>query len=141
MLSVTSPNTFNAGTPDGGTPLNINGITLTFNQWNPSSFPGMTLTGVEYRLTSYAYGTYAIANGNQSARFEVELSRLSTSLTGPFSGSPNLIRTNTTFPDISQLFPNVLPNASLTGTTALSTSTPTDFTADSNFLSYVGAGT
>jgi PEP-CTERM motif len=140
-VSGTTPGTFAGGT-SGGTSLNYTGSILTISQWNPASFPGMTLTGVEYRLTSFAYGTYAIINGNQIADFDVSLSNLSSSLTGPFSGSPALSRNNATFGGgVFETLSGVQPNASESGTTTLATSTTTAFTADSNFLSYVGAGT
>lgn len=140
-VSGTTPGTYAGGT-SGGTSLNYTGSILTISQWNPASFPGMTLTGVEYRLTSFAYGTYTINNGAQIADFEVSLSNISSSLTGPFGGSPALSRANSTFGGgVFETLSNVPANASVSGTTTLATSTTTAFTADSNFLSYVGTGT
>ena len=140
-VSGTTPGTYAGGT-SGGTSLNYTGSILTISQWNPASFPGMTLTGVEYRLTSFAYGTYTINNGAQIADFEVSLSNISSSLTGPFGTSPALSRNNSTFGGgVFETLSGVAANASVSGTTTLATSTTTAFTADSNFLSYVGAGT
>lgn len=142
-VSGTTPGTFSGGAvPSGGTSLNYTGSILTISQWNPASFPGMTLTGVEYRLTSFAYGTYTINNGAQIADFDVTLFNISSSLTGPFGGSPALSRANATFGGgASGTLSGVAANASVSGTTTLATSATTAFTADSNFLSYVGTGT
>ena len=118
-VSGTTPGTYAGGT-SGGTSLNYTGSILTISQWNPASFPGMTLTGVEYRLTSFAYGTYTINNGAQIADFEVSLSNISSSLTGPFGTSPALSRNNSTFGGgVFQTLSSVAANASVSGTTTL----------------------
>lgn len=126
--------------PAGGNDATINGTFLNVAQWDPSLYPGATLTSVQYRITYNAYGRLNVSFLAGNADIDASLISASASAFAPFPGSPTASASLTvgSVPQVSQsnVAPGSLPLTLFTPVYSLTGS----YVTDPNTSSYIGTG-
>jgi PEP-CTERM motif len=128
-------------TPNGQNDGTINSTFLPLAQWDPSAYPGATLTSVQYRITYSAYGRVNITGVSGATDLDASLtSGQGTAVALSGVGAP-VATGNLSVGSIPQL----VQNGILAGNLPLTLFTPiysvtTSYVTDPNTSAYIGTG-
>jgi len=120
-------------------------LSVSLPQWNPSLFPGATLTGVQYQLSGEVFGRTFGTNPNAfPVNFTFSLTAANFSLTGPFGTSPAIsgVSALTGLGAAPQISTGAISPGGSFGpsVTALGTGTSSLISDAANLSSYIGTG-
>jgi len=149
-VSAVADTTTVSATTSGGIPLiapagqndaGLNGTFLNLAQWNPASFPGATLTSVQYRISYSAYGRLSVTGLAGNADIDASLTQgIGTAFSLSGVGAPTVTATLTTgaAPQVFQNAVNPLGLPLILSTPVYSLTT--SYVTDPNTSAYIGTG-
>ena len=116
---------------------------ITLPQWDSQLFQNSTLVNVSYQMRGFYSFNYFVETGpNTFGNFEFGYENMYMQLTGPFSTSPTVYLTQSEFGGSYYTnFSNVSPLTTISGTSGLLSSVPSNLVYDTNVSNYVGTGT